>query len=119
MAPGKPQELQSFYVDNGSYAAEEVSRITKKEYVKKFANWSQVVETWPDARVSKVGLILKEKADGPMKSRFVIDLLRSGENGEADITERTCSRACTTSQRGSWIYWSTIRQKRTLPAFPS
>ena len=82
------KNYKSFYTDEGSHALEEVARISKKKFIKNFANWDQVLATWPDAKVSKVALILKTKPDGSIKRRFVIDLLRSGENGEATITER-------------------------------
>jgi len=40
------------------------------------------------ARASKVALIIKERVDKSLKLRFVVDLRRSGVNGEAEIPER-------------------------------
>ena len=38
--------------------------------------------------VSKLSLIVKEKGDGTIKRRIIIDLLRSGGNDRARVPER-------------------------------
>ena len=46
------------------------------------------MEIRPEARASKVALLVKSKPYGSVERRLLIDLLRSGENGETDIPER-------------------------------
>ena len=79
---------KSFYVDGGATADAEVSRITQKGFVDILPTWEAVQQRWPEATASKVALLLKEKPDGSIKSRLIIDLLRSGANGRVIVPER-------------------------------
>jgi hypothetical protein len=82
------KNYKSFYTEDGSHAKIEVDRILEKDFIQHFDSWDDVLKVWPHAKASKVALILKTKEDGTIKRRFVIDLLRSGTNGEMDIPER-------------------------------
>ena len=55
--------------------------------------------------VSKLALIVKEKGDGAIKRRIIIDLLRSGGNDRAKVPERIVLPRCsdfTESVRRLW-----------------
>ena len=78
----------SFYAKGGQLAQEEVSRIERKGFIETFDTWDQVTRRWPNALASKVALIVKERDDGTVKVRMVIDLRRSGGNGYIELPER-------------------------------
>ena len=78
----------SFYIDDGRLAEDEVRRIADKDFIERFRSWDEVVTRWPKAIASKVALIVKERDDGTTKVRMVIDLRRSGGNGDVILPER-------------------------------
>jgi len=79
---------KSFDVDGGVHSKTEVARIKQRNFIEVFRDWATVKMQWPLARASKVALIIKERVDKSLKLRFVVDLRRSGVNGEAEIPER-------------------------------
>ena len=85
---GSHSNYKSFYVEGGSHADAEVTRIKERNFIEIFTDWAAVVAQWPLARASKVALIIKQRLDLSLKLRFIVDLLRSGVNGEAVIPER-------------------------------
>eukprot|EP00972_Heterocapsa_arctica_P014269 2100610-Heterocapsa_arctica.AAC.1 len=48
----------------------------------------QVDKEFPEAHVAKLGLLVKERADGVLKVRLIVDMLRSKANAKALIPER-------------------------------
>jgi len=86
--PHAHRNYKSYYVSEGVHSATEVERIKSRGFIEVLAEWTSVIARWPSAQASKVALIIKERADRSLKLRFVVDLLRSGINGEADIPER-------------------------------
>ena len=86
--PQRHENYKSYYVNNGAHAEEEVARIKERNFVTIIKDWTDVLLKWPRATASKVALIVKERIDKTLKLRFVVDLRRSGVNGEAEIPER-------------------------------
>ena len=78
----------SFYAEDGKLATAELDRIEAKGFIESFGTWGQVLARWPGAIASKVALLVKERDDGTMKVRMIIDLRRSGGNGNVNLTER-------------------------------
>ena len=79
---------KSFYAECSAHAKAEVERLADREFIQEFPDWAKLTASWPDATANKVALILKQRTDKSWKRRFVVDLLRSGYNGDADIPER-------------------------------
>jgi len=79
---------KSFDVEGGVHSNTEVARIKQRNFIEVFRDWATVKMQWPLARASKVALIIKERVDKSLKLRFVVDLRRSGVNGEAEVPER-------------------------------
>ena len=63
-------------------------RIASKGFIDVFDSWDEVIKRWPEAKASKVAILVKERPDGSVKSRLIIDLLRSGVNGDVVLPER-------------------------------
>ena len=84
----KHRNYVSFYTEGGKLAEEEITRIAGKGFIELFDTWEQVTARWPKATASKIALLIKERPDGTMKKRIIIDLLRSGINGEVVNPER-------------------------------
>jgi hypothetical protein len=82
------KNYKSFYEADGKFASTEIGRIAERGFVDLFDSWEAVVARWPNAKASKVALIVKEKPDGTHKTRLIIDLLRSGVNGDVVLPER-------------------------------
>ncbi len=57
-----------------------------------FGSWDEVIKRWPKATASKVAVLTKDWPDGTTKARLIIDLLRSGVNGEVVLPERSLLR---------------------------
>ena len=55
------------------------------EYI---GSWSQVLARWPEAMATKLAVPVKEKSDGSVKVRFIVDMLRSGINGLVKASEK-------------------------------
>jgi hypothetical protein len=84
----KHVNYKSFYQDSGDYAEVEIKRISDKGFIEVFDTWADIEKKWPGAIASKVALIVKEKVDGSMKTRLIVDMRRSGVNGGVVVTER-------------------------------
>ena len=86
-------EMQSHVTNYKSFIdAPEDAEIEVQRYVEKgFAilmDWDEVQSYFDRGTVSRLALILKTKADGSIKRRVVVDLLRSGGNGRTVTPER-------------------------------
>ncbi|CAJ1440971.1 unnamed protein product [Effrenium voratum] len=65
-------------VEHEDAAAEEVDRLIKKGYACRISKGE--AGTWQSGTMSKLSILLKEKPNGEVKKRLIIDLLRSGGN---------------------------------------
>lgn len=65
----------------------EVQRYLDKGFCVELSE-SQLQQQFPTGTVSKLALIVKEKEDGSVKRRVIIDLLRSGGNTRCKVRER-------------------------------
>ena len=74
-------------MDNKVDADEEMERLMAKGYVKKLTI-EEAERYFGKPLVSRLGLIIKEKADGTKKRRIIVDALRSGANAQAVCPER-------------------------------
>ena len=76
------------YAEHGTLAQEELERLVSEGHLEKIGSWSQVLARWPDAMATKLGVLVREKTDGSIKVRFIVDRLRSGINGLVKANER-------------------------------
>ena len=67
---------------------EEVDRLVGAGYVRQFPDWEHLKAVFQDVIVSRVATIVKERADGSMKVRIIIDMLRSMVNSFVKLGER-------------------------------
>ena len=85
-------------------ASLELGRYLDKGFAKRMAK-ADVQLRFGTGTVSKLALIVKEKGDGAIKRRIIIDLLRSGGNDQAKVPERIVLPRCadfTESVRRLW-----------------
>ena len=80
------QNYRSF-TSNPLDSNQEMERLMGLGYVKKISE-EQATNYFSGAVVSKLGLLMKPKADGTVKRRIVVDALRSGANQRARCPER-------------------------------
>ena len=52
-------------------------------HIQSFKSWEDVLAVWPNAIASKVAILTKDRPDGTVKVRLIIDLRRSGGNANA------------------------------------
>ena len=69
------------------HAREELQRYEANGYMRRLTV-EEANEGFKRRTLSKLGLILKEREDGSLKKRIVIDLRRSGGNSKAHLPER-------------------------------
>ncbi|CAE7036982.1 unnamed protein product [Symbiodinium sp. CCMP2592] len=77
----------SSVTDNPEEAYIELDRYVKEGFAVKLT-MEEAVRRYGIGTVSKLGLILKEKDDGTLKRRIIIDLRRSGGNAKSALPER-------------------------------
>eukprot|EP00971_Amphidinium_carterae_P050746 999166-Amphidinium_carterae.1 len=68
-------------------AMAEISRLTQLGFCTKLSK-VEAMDRFPRGVVSKLALLIKQKADGSVKRRIIVDLLRSGANAQARAPER-------------------------------
>ena len=69
------------------HAEEELSRLEKMGYMFRESK-EEIERSYGHGTISKLGLILKQKEDGSLKKRLVIDLRRSRGNSKAKLPEK-------------------------------
>ena len=74
--------------ENSKAFADEVDRLIRLGYVKAYKNLAEVEAAIGKVVVSKVAAILKQKEDGSVKVRVIIDMLRSLVNACVKLSER-------------------------------
>ena len=72
--------------DKGQAILDEMTQLGRAEV---FYNWQDVIEKFGhNARLTKLGCIVKQKPDGGEKVRIIVDSRRSGVNGMVTLRER-------------------------------
>ena len=74
--------------ENSGAFSEEVDRLIRLGYVKAYRTLAEVEAALGKVVVSKVAAILKQKEDGSVKVRVIIDMLRSLVNSCVKLSER-------------------------------
>ena len=69
-------------------SAEEMKRLIDAGHLEVIGTWQDVERRWPGAMATKVATLVKRKDDGHVKTRFIVDMLRSGVNSLAEAGER-------------------------------
>ena len=87
-ASNKISKNYTSYAENAALAHDELGRLVSDGHLEKIGSWAQVLERWPDAMATKLAVLVKEKSDGSIKVRFIVDMLRSGINGLVKANER-------------------------------
>ena len=67
---------------------EEIERLTELGALNRYDDWAHLRQELGDVIVSKVALLLKQRADGTWKLRVIIDMLRSWVNSPVRLQER-------------------------------
>ena len=97
-------------------AAMELGHYLDKGFAKRMSK-ADAQQRFGSGTVSKLALIVKEKGDGTIKRRIIIDLLRSGGNDRARVPERIVLPRCTDFVDSVRRLWSLKdrRMKETDP----
>ena len=97
-------------------ASLELGRYLNKGFAKRIAK-EDAQHRFGAGAVSKLALIVKEKGDGSIKTRIIIDLLRSGGNDRARVPERIALPRCTDFTESVWRLWK-LKDVRLQEADP-
>ena len=74
--------------DVAELSGAEVDRLVEKGYAVKYESWQEVLDAFGGVLVSKLACIVKQREDGTLKVRNVLDLRRSGYNEVVRLQER-------------------------------
>ena len=66
----------------------EIDRLIEKGFAVRYGSWEAVLAHFGGALVSKLACIVKQRVDGSLKVRNVLDLRRSGYNSHVALAER-------------------------------
>ena len=91
VARGENREISRNYGsfhDNEEESKQELKRLLKEGHLEEIGEWKRVLQRWPSARATKIATLVKARPDGTNKTRFIVDMLRSGVNGMATVGER-------------------------------
>ena len=84
---GDARNYKSF-ADAGDKAQAELMRLVEAGRAQKASSWEEVVRlVGPEARLTKMACIIKQKS-GKEKVRVIVDMRRSGINGQMKVEER-------------------------------
>ena len=78
------------YYEHEALSEDEVGRLIGLDYIEIVLTWTLVLARWSYAVATRLASIVKTKANGSLKLRFVMDLLRSCVNGRSNPPE-TCA----------------------------
>ena len=81
-------ENYASFSEHSPLAKKELERLISEGHLEKIGSWTEVLKRWPDAIATKLAVLVKEKSDGSIKVRFIVDMLRSGINGMVTANER-------------------------------
>ena len=76
------------YKEHPDESAGELRRLVAAGHVEEIGTWADVKARWPNALATKLATLVKVRADGSSKVRFVVDMRRSGINGLSKCRER-------------------------------
>ena len=81
---------RSFYesMDGEVMSKSEIDGLLQQGFVEQFDRWERIRELWPDAVASRVACVSKRRLDNSLKLRLILDLLRSGVNGDCLVPEK-------------------------------
>ncbi|CAE7649343.1 unnamed protein product, partial [Symbiodinium sp. CCMP2592] len=84
-ARGAPEGRENYrsFEEFASESEEELQRLVREGHLERIGEWEDVVARWPDAITTRIATIVKERPDGTAKTRFVVDMRRSGIKGLA------------------------------------
>ena len=83
--PGQNYDSVDFYPE---LSGGEVDRLIEKGFAVRYGSWDEVLSDFGGALVSKLACIVKQRDDGSLKVRNVLDLRRSGYNEHVALAER-------------------------------
>ena len=83
----KHTNYKSFY-DEVEAADADFDRIVEKGFAERVATTHELKMRWGEVRAPKVAVVAKVKRDGTKKVRLIVDMLRSGTNGDIVARER-------------------------------
>jgi len=63
-------------------------RLIQTGHLEPIGSWDEVTSKWPGAKATKLATLVKTKADGSSKVRFIADMRRSGVNGMVHLEEK-------------------------------
>ena len=66
----------------------ELDRLIQTGHLEPLGSWEEVTSKWPGAKATKLATLVKTKADGSLKVRFIADMRRSGVNGMVHLEEK-------------------------------
>ena len=66
----------------------ELDRLIQTGHLEPLGSWDEVTSKWPGAKATKLATLVKTKADGSLKVRFIADMRRSGVNGMVHLEEK-------------------------------
>ena len=81
------RNYRSFYEESAA-ADEDFNRIVAKGFAERIADTAELKERFGDIRAPKVAVVAKVKKDGTKKVRLIVDMPRSGTNGDIVARER-------------------------------
>ena len=85
----EPRANYKSYEEAKPLVDKELERLRRLLYVQKIGTWEDVVKLFGDAViVSKLAAVIKERSDGSLKVRLIVDFLRSGVNACLKVGER-------------------------------
>ena len=74
--------------DNRERVETELARLVEKGYITKYVSWDALCADYQGVIVSKLAAITKERADGTVKLRLIVDMRWSGLNKHVVLNDR-------------------------------
>lgn len=85
---GKIERNYSSFHEQEKESQTELDRLIQAGHLEPLGTWDEVQAIWPDAKATKLATLVKTRADGTAKVRFIADMRRSGVNGMVHIKEK-------------------------------
>ena len=86
------QNYKSFK-EAGELAVDELERLKNEGHVELVGDWRKVTTEFRNAVATRIAVLIKEKTNAATgevarKARFIVDMRRSGVNGQVKVYER-------------------------------
>ena len=95
LAAGGPGEVQNYksFGEAGNLATDELQRLKDEGHIELIGDWRKVTKEFRNAVATRIAVLIKEKANAStgevvQKVRFIVDMRRSGVNGQVKVYER-------------------------------